>query len=212
MVCDTDVLIIGAGMSGIGLAVQLIRTYGSRDFEIIEKTSDIGGTWWVNSYPGCGCDASITKNSTLQQLLTNDPKVPSHFFSYSFALNPDWSQKFTMQSEIHSYFTSVAAQYQLHRHVRFETVVESADWDETLSLWVVKIRDLNTSKTLTRRAKVLVSAVGALSTPKQCDITGAQDFQGRIFHTAQWDHSFDWENKEVVMIGRELGLELRSEG
>ena len=62
-----DVLIIGAGMSGIGLAVQLIRQYGTRNFEIIEKDAEIGGTWWVNSYPGCGCDVSITTQPDIKR-------------------------------------------------------------------------------------------------------------------------------------------------
>ncbi|KAM5356896.1 hypothetical protein ACJ41O_003542 [Fusarium nematophilum] len=151
-----DVLIIGAGMSGIGLAVQLIRQYGTRNFEIIEKGNEIGGTWWVNSYPGCGCD------------------VPSHFFSYSFALNPDWTQKYAMQPEIHSYFKCVAAQYGIEKHVRFESVVESAHWEEDSGTWLVTIRDAETSKVRTRRARVLVSAVGALSIPKACNIPGVK--------------------------------------
>lgn len=92
MTIDTDVIIIGAGMSGLGFAVQLIRHYNLRSFEIAEKVEDVGGTWLVNTYPGCGCD------------------VASHFYSYSFALNPNWTQKFSMQSEIQEYFRSVAEQ------------------------------------------------------------------------------------------------------
>ncbi|KAJ4177691.1 hypothetical protein NW755_013691 [Fusarium falciforme] len=177
-----DVLIIGAGMSGIGLAVQLIRQHGTRNFEIIEKDAEIGGTWWVNSYPGCGCD------------------VPSHFFSYSFALNPDWSQAYAMQPEIHSYFKDVAAQYEIEKHVRLNSTVQSARWDEASGTWDVICLDAKTGKITTRHSKVLVSAVGALSIPKPCTIPGASSFTGRIFHTAQWDHSFDWKGKEVVMI------------
>ncbi|KAF5009050.1 hypothetical protein FDECE_4702 [Fusarium decemcellulare] len=178
-----DVIIIGSGMSGIGLAVQIIRQFGTRNFEIIEKGDEIGGTWWVNSYPGCGCD------------------VPSHFFSYSFALNPNWSQAYAMQPEIHSYFKDVAAQHEIEKNVRFNSFVESARWDDDSGTWVVTIRDTKSSAVVTRRSKVLVSAVGALSTPKGCDIPGASDFGGKIFHTAQWDHSFDWKGKEIIMIG-----------
>lgn len=89
---DTDVLIIGAGMSGMGLAIQMIRKFNLRTFEVYEKVGNVGGTWLVNTYPGCGCD------------------VASHFYSYSFALNPDWSQKFSLRSEIQAYFRSVAEQ------------------------------------------------------------------------------------------------------
>ncbi|KAG5811345.1 hypothetical protein H9Q74_013608 [Fusarium xylarioides] len=178
---QTDVLIVGAGMSGIGLGVQLIRKFGTSNFEIIEKESAMAGTWRVNSYPGCGCD------------------VPSHFYSYSFALNPNWSQAYAMQPEIQSYFNDVAKKYDIERHVRFNSVVESAHWDESTGTWETTIRDVKTSEVTTRRSKVLVSAVGALSIPKECDILGASDFEGRIFHTAKWDHSFDWKGKEVVI-------------
>ncbi|KAF5648423.1 monooxygenase [Fusarium tjaetaba] len=180
---QTDVLIIGAGMSGIGLGVQLIRKFGTRSFEIIEKDSAMAGTWRVNSYPGCGCD------------------VPSHFYSYSFALNPNWSQAYAMQPEIQSYFNDVAKKYDIGRHVRFSSVVESARWDESTGIWETTIRDVETSEVMTRRSKVLISAVGALSISKECDIPGSSDFEGRIFHTSKWDHSFDWKDKEVVIVG-----------
>ncbi|KAM0234805.1 hypothetical protein ACHAPO_006169 [Fusarium lateritium] len=180
---QTDVLIIGAGMSGIGLGVRLVQKFGTRNFEIVEKSSAFAGTWNVNSYPGCGCD------------------VPSHFYSYSFALNPNWSQKYASQPEIEAYFKDVANKYDIGRHVRLNSIVESAIWDERTGVWEVSIRDHGTSEVSTRRAKVLVSAVGALSIPKECDIPGASDFEGRLFHTAKWDHSFDWHNKDVVVIG-----------
>ncbi|KAE9567752.1 Baeyer-Villiger monooxygenase [Colletotrichum fructicola] len=183
MTHDVDVLVIGAGMSGIGLAIQLIRQHKTRSFELIEKSDSVAGTWWVNSYPGCGCD------------------VPSHFYSYSFELNPNWSQKFALQPEIYRYFTDVAAKYDIPKHVRFRQVVESAKWDSPSGTWIVTIRDLESSQIRQRRCKVLVSAVGALSIPKKCDISGASNFQGRMFHTAEWDHSFDWKGRDVVVIG-----------
>ncbi|KAK1533129.1 hypothetical protein CPAR01_09837 [Colletotrichum paranaense] len=180
---DVDVLIIGAGMSGIGLSVKLLQQHGTRNFEIIEKTDNVAGTWWLNSYPGCGCD------------------VPSHFYSYSFALNPDWSRKFALQPEIRAYFDSVATEYNIPSHVRFGQEVVSASWDDTAGIWLAEIRDIKTSKIYLRRAKILISAVGALSIPKQCEIPGFESYQGRLFHTAQWDHTFDWEGKDVVVIG-----------
>ncbi|KAF3045515.1 hypothetical protein E8E12_008910 [Didymella heteroderae] len=143
---DTEVLIIGAGMSGLGLAVQIVRQFGIKNFELIEKSNDVGGTWLANTYPGCGCD------------------VASHFYSYSFALNPDWSRKYSMREEIQQYF----------RDTKERTI---------------------------RRAKVLVSGVGSLSVPKECDLPGKDDFKGKMFHSATWDHSFDWAGKDVVVLG-----------
>lgn len=115
-----------------------------------------------------------------------------------------------MQPEIHSYFKDVAAQYEIEKHVRFNSTVQSARWDETSGTWDVICLDAKTGKLATRRSKVLVSAVGALSIPKPCTIPGASDFTGRIFHTAQWDHSFDWKGKEVVMIGKITHLALEA--
>lgn len=110
---------------------------------------------------------------------------------------------FAMQPEIQAYFEDVASKYNLAQHVRFSTLVESALWEEQTATWLVKIRELPTGKTSQLRCKVLVSAVGVLSTPKKCDIPGAYKFQGRLFHSAEWDHSFDWEDKVVITIGME---------
>jgi len=180
---DTDILIIGAGMSGLGLAVQLIRNYSHRSFQIVEKTADVGGTWLVNTYPGCGCD------------------VASHFYSYSFELNPDWSQKFSMRSEIQEYFRGVAEKYDVVKHVSFGMVVERAEWNDEGQFWETTVRDLGTKEVFTKRSRVLVSGVGNLSVPRECEIPGADKYQGKLFHSALWDHNFDWKDKDVVVLG-----------
>ncbi|KAI6777650.1 Glucose-methanol-choline oxidoreductase [Emericellopsis cladophorae] len=183
MELDTDVLIIGAGMSGLGLAVQLVRSYGHRRFEIVEKAEHLGGTWWTNSYPGCGVD------------------VVAHYYAYSFCMNPNWSRKYPLQPEILAYFERVAAKYDIEKHIRFQSKVESAHWEESSGTWLVDVRNLRTSETYQRRCKILVSAVGILSQPNDCDIRGHASFKGRLFHSTQWDHLFDWNSKSVVVIG-----------
>ncbi|KAI1423130.1 putative monooxygenase [Xylaria sp. FL1777] len=180
---DTDIIIVGAGMSGLGLAVELIRQYGHRNFEIIEKSDHIGGTWWANSYPGCGVD------------------VAGHYYSYSFSLNPDWSLKYPLQPEILNYYESVADKYAIKKHTKFQSIVTSAHWDESSGTWLVSVKNLENSETYDRRCKILISAVGFLSHPNPCNFPGASSFQGRIFHTAEWDHSFDWKGKEIVVVG-----------
>lgn len=178
-----DILIIGAGMSGLGLAVQLIRNYGYRDFEIVEKVADVGGTWLVNTYPGCGCD------------------VASHFYSYSFELNPDWSQKFSMRSEIQAYFRGVAEKYKIIPHVTFNTTVERAVWNDAGQYWETTLKNQQTKETYTKRSRILVSGVGNLSVPRDCEIPGADKYKGKLFHSALWDHKFDWKDKDVVVLG-----------
>src|SRR5687767_4444963 len=85
----TDIAIVGAGFSGIAMASKLLRA-GRTDFIVLEKGSDLGGTWRDNDYPGCACD------------------VPSHVYSFSFAPNPNWSSTFSPQAEIHAYLRDVA--------------------------------------------------------------------------------------------------------
>ncbi|KAF9893503.1 hypothetical protein FE257_010815 [Aspergillus nanangensis] len=167
MSIDTDVLIIGAGPSGLGMAVQLVRNFNTRSFEIIEKTSDVGGTWLLNSYPGCGCD----------------------------------SRKFALQPEIHRYFASVVDQYDIRPHVQFHSAVKLAEYEPETATWKVVIENQKTGRRFHKRCRILVSAVGALSVPRGCDIPGADKFTGRLFHSAQWDHSFDYTDKNVVCVG-----------
>ena len=86
-------------------------------------------------------------------------------------------------------------------HTRFHTTVQNARWNESAQYWEVEITDQRTKSTYTRRARVVVSAVGSLSVPKKCEVPGAESFKGRLFHSAQWDQSFDWEGKDVVVLG-----------
>lgn len=106
-----------------------------------------------------------------------------------------------MQPEIQAYFRSVAEQYRVVKHIQFHSVVEKAEWDDSQKVWSVTVLDINNKVRTVKRAKVLVSAVGALSVPKKCDIEGKEKFEGRMFHSAEWDHSFDWKGKDVVVIG-----------
>ena len=100
-----------------------------------------------------------------------------------------------------AYFRSVAERYDITRHIKYFSTVKGASFDETTGTWTVTVLDQKTNHTGQRRAKILVSAVGALSVPKECDIKGAEKFHGRLFHSAKWDHTFDWAGKDVVVVG-----------
>ncbi|MBD8870544.1 flavin-containing monooxygenase [Nocardioides donggukensis] len=170
-------LVIGAGFAGLATAIRL-QEDGERDFLVIEKGAEVGGTWRDNTYPGAACD------------------VPSQLYSYSFAPNPDWSMSFSPQPEIQAYIRRVAEDAGVLDRFRFHTAVEAAVWDEAAQHWRV---DLSTGETVT--ASILVSGAGGLSAPRLPDIDGIGDFRGEIFHSAQWNHDADLTGKRVAVIG-----------
>ncbi|MFZ5846326.1 MAG: flavin-containing monooxygenase [Actinomycetota bacterium] len=172
----TRVLVIGAGFGGLGLAIKL-EEHGIGDFLVVERGSDVGGTWRDNTYPGAACD------------------VPSQLYSFSFAPNPDWSRSFSPQPEIQAYLQRVAAKSSVMDRFRFDTTVEEATWDDEAHRWRVR----TSAGTVT--AEVLVSAAGALSDPKMPDIAGIETFQGEVFHSARWNHDYDLTGKRVAVIG-----------
>jgi 4-hydroxyacetophenone monooxygenase len=176
----TEVVIIGAGMSGLYAGIQL-REAGIA-FVILEKNDAVGGTWYENIYPGCGVD------------------TPNHFYSYAFEPNYDWSHFFARRDELWNYFERVADKYDLRKHIRLGTEVIDARYDERDAIWHISAQGADgTQQKLS--ARVLVSAVGVLNRPKLPDIAGLQSFAGPAFHTAQWDRNFDWRGKRVAMIG-----------
>jgi 4-hydroxyacetophenone monooxygenase len=176
----TDVVIIGAGMSGLYAAIQL-REAGI-PFVILEKNAAVGGTWFENTYPGCGVD------------------TPNHFYSYAFEPNHDWSYYFAKRDELWNYFERVADKYDLRKHLRLSIEVDEARYDEQTARWRIIAHDVD-GKRIELSARVLVSAVGVLNRPKLPAIAGLESFAGPAFHTAQWDKDFDWRGKRVAMIG-----------
>jgi cation diffusion facilitator CzcD-associated flavoprotein CzcO len=171
------ILIIGTGFAGLGMGIRL-KQAGIHDFTILEKDGGVGGTWRANHYPGAACD------------------VESHLYSFSFEPNPRWSRSFATQPEILAYLEHCADKYGLRPHIRFNTAVTSAAFDERAGVWNVKTSD---GKSL--RARVLVSGSGGLSRPAYPDIPGLASFQGKTFHSARWDDSAALDGKRVAVIG-----------
>ncbi|HEU4811279.1 MAG TPA: NAD(P)/FAD-dependent oxidoreductase [Nocardioides sp.] len=170
-------VIVGAGFGGMGAAIQLKRL-GIDDFVILEREDDLGGTWHVNRYPGLAVDiASVT-------------------YSYSFEPNPAWTHWYARGPELKKYAAHVADRYDLRRHMRFDTVVEGAEWDEATQEWVVAIAGAQPV-----RASYLITATGFLSQPRMPDIEGVHDFAGTVLHTAKWDDTADLDGKRVAIIG-----------
>ncbi|KAJ6071135.1 hypothetical protein N7499_009149 [Penicillium canescens] len=174
-------IIIGAGPGGISMAYRLKHELGYDDFLIYEKLDGVGGTWRSNTYPGCGCD------------------LPSHLYSFSFNLNPNWSKELCEQPEILQYIEDTVDKFDLRQHVITSVECLGASWVDDKSEWAVRFRDLQTGLEFERRATIFVSAVGAISFPRDVKFKGMEDFKGEMFHTARWDHSVDYTGKRAVI-------------
>lgn len=172
-----DVVIIGAGFSGLGMAVRLQRE-GRRSYVLLEKGDGVGGTWRENRYPGCACD------------------VPSHLYSFSFALNPAWSHHFAAQPEILAYLERVAADEQVLPQCRFDVEVTSCEYDEATATWLVQ-----TKAGEAYRARQLVLGVGGLHHPKYPEVANREAFTGPQLHSARWDATLDLTGKRVALVG-----------
>jgi len=171
-------IVIGCGQSGLLAAIRLQQA--GVPYTVIEKNPGVGGTWWENSYPGARVD------------------VGNHFYCYSFEASDHWSEFFARQPELQTYFSDVMERHGVGKHVRFNTEVVSAVWED--DAWTVTVRNTN-GHNETLRAPAVISAVGQLNAPYIPDLPGAESFAGPSFHTARWDHSVDLTGKNVVMIG-----------
>ncbi len=174
---DHQVVIIGAGFSGLNAAIRL-KAEGIDDFLIVERASDVGGTWRDNTYPGCACD------------------VPSHLYSYSFEQNPDWSNSYSGSKEIYEYIRGCARKYGLYEFIRFGTGIKQAAFDAATGVWI-----LTTESGAAITTRAVISAVGGLVEPSTPNVKGMDDYKGALFHTARWNHAVDLKGKKVAIIG-----------
>ncbi|MBC6466023.1 flavin-containing monooxygenase [Actinomadura alba] len=177
MTDQPSIVIVGSGFAGLGMAIQLKKA-GFHDFLILEKNADLGGTWRDNHYPGCACD------------------VPSPMYSFSFELNPGWSRLFAPQREIWDYMRRCVAKHGLEPHLRFDSAVETMEWDEAAGHWEVTAADGSRYT-----PKAVIAGFGGLHIPSHPDIPGLERFAGPAFHSAEWDHSIDLRGKRVAVIG-----------
>jgi cyclohexanone monooxygenase len=173
---EYEVLVVGAGFAGIGAAIRLTEE-GIDDFALLEKADTLGGTWRDNTYPGCACD------------------VPSSLYSYSFAPNPEWNRVFAEQPEIQAYLERTADEHDVNEKIHFGTEVESARWDAATQRWVLDTSSGSYS------ARILLAGAGPLHEPRMPDLPGIEDFGGKVFHSARWDHGHDLTGRKVAVIG-----------
>ncbi len=169
------VAVIGAGMSGILAAITLGQA-GIDDVVVYEKADRLGGTWRENTYPGLTCD------------------VPSHFYSYSFALNPEWSHRFAPGAEIEAYFEDIARRYGVEERIHYGAEIERCVFER--GRWRLATADGGTDA-----ADIVIAATGVLHHPAYPDIRGLDTFAGACFHSARWDHGVPLDGRRVGVVG-----------
>ncbi|WP_255382334.1 NAD(P)/FAD-dependent oxidoreductase [Mycobacterium sp. E2699] len=172
---DPAVAVVGAGMSGLCMAIALLRN-GITDVTVYEKADEVGGTWRENTYPGLTCD------------------VPSRVYQYTFATKPNWTHMFSPGGEIQAYFRGVADEFGLRDRIRFGTEIVSARFED--DRWVVRTDAGDESA-----VDFLISATGVLHHPRMPSIAGLDAFAGPVFHSARWDHSIDVAGRRIAVIG-----------
>jgi 4-hydroxyacetophenone monooxygenase len=170
-----EVLIIGAGMSGILAAIKLAEA--GIKYKIYEKNNNLGGTWYENKYPGSRVD------------------IANHFYSYSFEENYQWSEHFSQQPELLEYFKKCFYKYDIQNHTYFGTQVTDMKFDNSSNTW--ELHSLSNGKKTKEKINIVISCVGQLNQPKIPDIKGLHEFQGTMFHSSQWPDADVISNKKV---------------
>jgi cation diffusion facilitator CzcD-associated flavoprotein CzcO len=171
------VVIVGTGFSGVGMGIAL-KQAGLHNFVILEKAGRVGGTWRENTYPGCACD------------------IRSHLYSYSFEPKADWSREFAPQPEILGYIEHCVDKYRLRPHIRFGAEVTGAEYDDDAAIWTASTADGGTV-----RGHAVAAGLGPLHLPSVPELPGLERFEGRAFHSAEWDHGYDLTGRRVAVIG-----------
>lgn len=174
------VAVIGAGLSGICAAIELDKLGFA--YEVFEKNDEVGGTWYENTYPGCGVD------------------TPNHFYSFSFELHHRWTQYFAKRDEIFGYLRGCAEKYGILPHIRFKTEVLEAAFDEESAIWSLRVRDESGVVHMVE-ANAVIFGVGGLTRAAFPDIDGIDGYSGTLVHTAAWDQNLDLTGKRVAVIG-----------
>jgi 4-hydroxyacetophenone monooxygenase len=173
------VLIVGAGVCAIALGVALGRL--GIPYTIVEKNDEIGGTWYVNRYPGCGVD------------------TPNHSYSFSFGARNPWTRYFAQRQELHDYLLKVVREYDIRKHVRLNTELVASRWDEAKRRWISTLKTRDGEETFD--STTLVSAIGQLNDPSPAHFKDEEKFKGQTLHSALWSDDIKLDGKRVAVIG-----------
>jgi 4-hydroxyacetophenone monooxygenase len=173
------IAVIGAGIGGLATAIQLDRL--GLPYVVLERNDGVGGTWRINNYPEARVD------------------IASHHYQYSFMKKYPWKHYFATQEELLAYLEEVESKYGLGPHIRYNTEVVEATWDDRKSVWNLVLKTGDGRQDL--QVNAIISAAGLFNKPNIPDIPGIESFRGKMFHTTRWDHSYDYSGKKIGQIG-----------
>ncbi|TIA79604.1 hypothetical protein E3P77_03306 [Wallemia ichthyophaga] len=180
---DTAVIIIGAGISGVAMGHKLKHELRTDEFEIYEREEQVGGTWYINNYPGCAND------------------IPIQLYSFSFAQR-DWgSTLWATQPVIERYIQDVVKEHGLSDHIHLSHSILDANYDVAREIWTVSVKNNGTGEVFKRTCNILITAHGGLDTPRPIDTPGVDTFNGKVLRSQRYDESVDITDKNVVVVG-----------
>ena len=176
-----ETIIIGGGLTGIYQLYRLLEL--GMDSVVLEAADDLGGTWYHNRYPGCRFDSE------------------SYTYGYSFSKELldewHWTEHFSPQPETLRYLNHVADKFDLRQHMRFGCRIKTAVYDEDTNGWTVSLESGENF-----RCRILITAIGVLSTPVMPKLDGIDQFRGPSFHTYHWPREpVELRGKRVAIIG-----------
>ena len=178
---NIKVCVVGSGFSGLTMGIKLKEA--EIPFVILEKSSEIGGTWYSNKYPGCACD------------------VYSPLYQSYYYMNPNWSTYVCPSKEIKEYLHKMVNHFGLQPFIRTNANVKVAKWNEDTNSWLIQTENANGANFEKIQANFLVSGCGILRQPFIPKLNGLANFKGKVFHSSQWDESYDYKDKNVALIG-----------
>ncbi|ODM93447.1 Baeyer-Villiger monooxygenase [Orchesella cincta] len=178
---EKTICIVGAGFSGLCTAIKIKKKLPNYSITIYDTNADFGGTWLVNTYPGCACD------------------IPSHLYSFSFEPNPSWSSQYPSQVEILTYMKTLARKYSLYENAKFRHEVKQLEWLEETMKWKASVLDSQSKQLHSLCYDFVFCGTGEYHIPKTPEIFNS--FQGSMMHSAEWQPQVELEGKTVAVVG-----------
>lgn len=177
------VVVIGAGLAGITAGALLPAKVPGIDLTILEKNANVGGTWFENIYPGVRCD------------------IPAHVYQSTFSPNSQWTEEYAQGKEILAYWQAVARKHNVYEYIRFKTMVVGAYWEPARAQWRVETVNLANDQRSSEQYDYVITAIGHFNEWKLPDYPGIKDFKGPLFHSSNYDPTFDPKGKRIATIG-----------